>query len=692
MTTLVFLEHHDGELQKGALGVLAQGRRRSAATSPASCVGTGVARRRRVGGRATAPRRSTSSTTPALAAPLPQPRVDALEAVVAASPARRTSSSPPRCSRPTSPRGSRRGSRPGLNWDLTDLRLEGGELVGKRPALGDTVLVDVGWTSTPRLAPRPLRDVRPGRDGRHRRRCRRSRRHVRRTSRRAARLVEQRQEEASGPSIEDADVIVAGGRGLGEPGGLHARRGARDGARRRGRRDARGRRRRLVPVLDAGRPDRQVGLAEALHRARHLRRDPAQGRHAELRARSSRSTRTRTRRSSTSPTSASSATCTQIAPKLDRARAGASEADERVRAGRLPAAVRDRRGDRRADRRAGRADRRRRPDRRRRARRARVRDPARPAARGAPGHARAARRRARSRCVEKGKQPGSHLLSGAVMNPRAIRRLFEGRLADRGHADLRRGARRGRLPAHEGRALRIPPPPTMRNHGNWVVSVSQLGRFLAEQAEAGGAMILPETAGQKLLVEHGRVVGVRTGDKGRGKDGRAARELRAGRRHRRRRITVLAEGTAGHLTTAAIDHFGLHGRQPADLGARRQGGLAGPEAAAADRPHAWAGRCASGRSYGEFGGSWIYPMGEDMSRSASSSGSSTATSSSPRTTCCRSSRRTGSCARSSTGGERVAWGAKTITEGGFHSMPSQAQRARGCCSSARAPGSSTCRG
>ena len=70
----------------------------------------------------------------------------------------------------------------------------------------------------------------------------------------------------------------------------------------------------------------------------------------------------------------------------------------------------------------------------------------------------------------------------------------------------------------------------MMNHGNWIVSVSELGRFLAEQAEAGGAMILPETAGQKLLVDHGRVVGVRTGDKGRGKDGRAARQLRAGRR------------------------------------------------------------------------------------------------------------------------------------------------------------------
>ena len=63
--------------------------------------------------------------------------------------------------------------------------------------------------------------------------------------------------------------------------------------------------------------------------------------------------------------------------------------------------------------------------------------------------------------------------------------------------------------------MRIPPPPTMRNHGNWVVSLSRLGRWLAERAEEGGATILPETSAQQLLVSHGRVVGVRTGDKGR---------------------------------------------------------------------------------------------------------------------------------------------------------------------------------
>src|SRR6188508_1888283 len=111
--------------------------------------------------------------------------------------------------------------------------------------------------------------------------------------------------------------------------------------------------------------------------------------------------------------------------------------------------------------------------------------------------------------LEKGKQVGSHLLSGAVVNPRALRRLFKGR------------KRIDEMPFHgpvehesvyfltSRRALRIPTPPTMKNDGNYVASLSQLGRWLAEQAEEGGPMILPETAATKLLVEHGRVVGVR---------------------------------------------------------------------------------------------------------------------------------------------------------------------------------------
>jgi electron-transferring-flavoprotein dehydrogenase len=117
--------------------------------------------------------------------------------------------------------------------------------------------------------------------------------------------------------------------------------------------------------------------------------------------------------------------------------------------------------------------------------------------------------------LEKGRQPGSHLLSGAVVNTRSLRRLF---------ADLTRpedipsyGTVRAEsvyvLTPH--RAVPIPVPPTMHNTGNLIVSLSQLGRWMAERAEEAGAMLLPETAAERLLVSDGRVVGVRSGDKGR---------------------------------------------------------------------------------------------------------------------------------------------------------------------------------
>src|SRR5205823_12346867 len=110
-------------------------------------------------------------------------------------------------------------------------------------------------------------------------------------------------------------------------------------------------------------------------------------------------------------------------------------------------------------------------------------------------------------------------------------------------------------------AMRIPPPPTMRNHGNWIFSLSQLGRWLAERAEEGGTMVLPETAAQKLLVAHGRVVGVRTGDKGLNREGGPMGNYEPGA-DIAARVTVLAEGTQGHLTGVALDHFGLRSHEP----------------------------------------------------------------------------------------------------------------------------------
>ncbi len=153
----------------------------------------------------------------ALAAPLPQPRVDALEAVVAEAGAENVLF-PASVLAADVAAGLAARLDAGLNWDLIDLRLEGGELVGVRPALGDTVLVDVGWTSTPRLGLVRSGTFDPVESG--------GAADVREVAvtfqdfSTQARVVDHLQEESSGPSIEEADVIVAGGRGLGGPEGF----------------------------------------------------------------------------------------------------------------------------------------------------------------------------------------------------------------------------------------------------------------------------------------------------------------------------------------------------------------------------------------------------------------------------------------------------------------------------------------
>ena len=130
-----------------------------------------------------------------------------------------------------------------------------------------------------------------------------------------------------------------------------------------------------------------------------------------------------------------------------------------------------------------------------------------------------------------------------------------------------------------------PTPPPFRNHGNYVVSVAELNRWLGEKAEEAGAYVLSETVGAKLLVEDGAVVGVRTGDKGRDKAGGEKANFEPGS-DVIARATVLAEGCWGHLTGAALKGLGLAREGPAGVGARRQGGVGGRAAAGPRDPHA----------------------------------------------------------------------------------------------------------
>jgi electron-transferring-flavoprotein dehydrogenase len=271
--------------------------------------------------------------------------------------------------------------------------------------------------------------------------------------------------------------------------------------------------------------------------------------------------------------------------------------------------------------------------------------------------------------VEKGKSPGSHLLSGAVVNPRALRRLFKGRLTMNEVPSYGEVHGEAVYLLTKGAALRIPPPPTMRNHGNWVVSVSQLARFLAEQAESGGAAVLPETDAQKLLVSDGRVQGIRTGDKGRGRDGQELGTFEPGS-DIVAKLTVLAEGTQGHLTGAAIARFGLEGAQPQiwALGIKEVWKVPKP---LGHIVHTMGWPLRKSSKYGEFGGSFIYPMGPEMVSLGFVAGLEYRDVEFSVHDVLQEFKTHRLVRKILRGGERIAWGAKTITEGGYHALPTR---------------------
>jgi electron-transferring-flavoprotein dehydrogenase len=269
--------------------------------------------------------------------------------------------------------------------------------------------------------------------------------------------------------------------------------------------------------------------------------------------------------------------------------------------------------------------------------------------------------------LEKGKQPGSHVLSGAVVNPRSLRRLFRGRF------------RTGDFPffgAVDGEsvyfltsssAFRIPTPPTMRNGGNYIASLSQLVRWLAERAEEGGAMLLPETSATKLLVQDGRVLGVRTGDRGRGRGGEPLANFEAGS-DVTARVTVLAEGTQGHLTGAALKRFALAGENPQvwALGVKEVWRVARP----LDRViHTMGWPLRGGARYREFGGSFLYPMGEELVSLGIVVGLDYRDVELSAHDLLQELKTHPRVRRILEGGERVEWGAKTIPEGGLVALP-----------------------
>ena len=160
-------------------------------------------------------------------------------------------------------------------------------------------------------------------------------------------------------------------------------------------------------------------------------------------------------------------------------------------------------------------------------------------------------------CVlEKGSEVGAHILSGAVLEPRALDELLPD-WSERG-APLNTPATEDRfLFLTEKRAFRLPPPPQMRNHGNYIISLGNLCRWLAAQAEELGVEIYPGFAAAEVRYDdNGAVRGVAIGDMGVGRDGQPTDNYMPGM-ELVASYTLFAEGCRGSLTKTLFERFRL---------------------------------------------------------------------------------------------------------------------------------------
>ena len=158
--------------------------------------------------------------------------------------------------------------------------------------------------------------------------------------------------------------------------------------------------------------------------------------------------------------------------------------------------------------------------------------------------------------VEKGSEVGAHILSGAVMEPRALNELIPD-WKDKGAPLNTPAANDTFMVLTEKGGFKMPTPPQMNNHGNYIVSLGNVCRWLGEQAEALGAEIYPGFAAAEVLYhEDGSVKGIATGDMGRQKDGSPGSNFEPGM-ELHAKYTLFAEGCRGHLSKGLMETFDL---------------------------------------------------------------------------------------------------------------------------------------
>lgn len=265
--------------------------------------------------------------------------------------------------------------------------------------------------------------------------------------------------------------------------------------------------------------------------------------------------------------------------------------------------------------------------------------------------------------LEKAGQLGEHSLSGAVVNPGPFRELFpdvpEDELPFRG-----RVAKESVYVLRPGRALRIPTPPTMRNHGNRVASLCEVVRWMGERAEAAGVNVFAGFPVDSLLVQGDRVVGVRTTPSGLDREGRPTGPDAMPAMDVSAPVTVLAEGTRGALSQAWFEWQRVASENPQIYA------LGVKELWETREPLTEVVHTMGWPLPGDvFGGSFMYPLEDRLVALGLVAGLDYKNARFDVHEVFQRMKLHPLFRRQLEGGEMVEWGAKTIPEGGYYSVP-----------------------
>ena len=265
--------------------------------------------------------------------------------------------------------------------------------------------------------------------------------------------------------------------------------------------------------------------------------------------------------------------------------------------------------------------------------------------------------------LEKAGQLGEHNLSGAVVNPSAFRELFPDLSID--ELPLRRPVTKEAVYVlTESRSFRIPTPPTMKNHGHHIASISEIVRWLGEQAEGLGVNVFPGFPVDSLLVEGDDVIGVRTTPSGLGRDGEPSSADAMPAVDLTANVTVLAEGSRGPLSQAWLDWKGIAAQNPQiyALGVKEIWETKKP----VDKIiHTMAWPLPSDA----FGGSFMYPLDDNLVAIGLVVGLDYGDARMDVHETLQRMKLHPLFRQYLEGGEMIEWGAKTIPEGGFYSVP-----------------------